>query len=135
MFLRPVQCDAYIFFGIYTHIGELSRVLGRNHMDMDAFKTYLANKDITLFKIGDNERAKEFVIGKQIDYYKNFIATEILFNPDDSIQCLRHLNGEMPKIKLPKEKELEINRNLLQLGFFANARYYFFHSYSTHLIK
>jgi len=135
MFLKPVECDEYIFYGLYANVGEVTRVLGRAQMEFEDLQKALIERDLTLLKIGDNARARECIIGKQIDVYQNFIATEIMFDKNDNIQCLRHLNGKIPNIKLSKEEETQINRYLLQLGFFANARYYLVHSYSTHLIK
>ena len=35
MYLKPVQCDAYIYFGVYTQIGEISNILFMNNRSRD----------------------------------------------------------------------------------------------------
>lgn len=133
MYLKPVQCDAYIYFGVYTQIGEISNILFMNNRSRDELDDMIHENGLSILKIGDNARAQEYVVGKQLDYYPNFIATQLTFDSEGQMS-LKHLNNKVPKIKMEKSEETAINSKLLKIGFFSNAKYYFIHSYKSNVI-
>lgn len=133
MYIKPVECYIHIFFGIYSHQGEISNILHIHKMNNDEFYHLIDDAGLEYIQVGDEKRSREFVIGKRISYKREGLITKIIFNGDN--MSLQYMDGVTPNIKLSKEEEMKINNKLLKLGFFTNTEYYIINSYESNLIK
>jgi len=133
MYVKPVQCSLYMYYGTLTHAGEIANILRNKKLTKDDFYAYVSKAGLTYRNIADEDRSKEIVVGKMLDYYPDFVAMKIKHTADGI--KMSHLNKTPVKMKLTQEEELKVNQALLGLGFFPDCGYYMFHSYSSKIIK
>jgi hypothetical protein len=67
MFFKPVECNEFIFYGIFVSIGEVSTAMKRFHYKGDMY-SFIYSHGLEYMRVGDDERANEFVIGKKLDF-------------------------------------------------------------------
>lgn len=133
MFLKPVNCNFILFYGVFTNDAEISNILRLKKMSHDDFYGYIYSQGLQYQRVGDNKRAKEYIVGKQLDYYNDFVAMKIKYN--EGKFRFEHMNGQPVPAQLTPVEEMEVNHKLLELGFFPNTNYYLFHNYDSNLIK
>jgi hypothetical protein len=76
MFFKPVECNASIFYGIFVSAGEVSTAMKRFHHKGDMY-SFIYGNGLEYVRVGDDDRANEFIIGKKIDFYHNFLAVKL----------------------------------------------------------
>jgi hypothetical protein len=133
MYVKPVQCSLYTYYGVLTHEGEIANILRNKRLQKEDFYVYIAQAGLNYRKLADEERSKEIIVGKQLDYYPDFVAMQIKHTKDGI--TMNHLNKTPVKMILDKQEEMKINQKLLELGFFPNSGYYMFQSYCSKIIK
>jgi hypothetical protein len=133
MYLKPVECSSHIFFGVYSHQGEISNILHIHKMKQEEFYHLIDDAGLEYIQVGDEKRSREFIIGKRISYKREGFVTKLVFSNEN--MSLEYMDGTKPNIKLTKEEEMEINSKILKLGFFTNTDYYLINSYQSNLIK
>jgi len=133
MYIKPVQCSLYVYYGTFTHAGEISNILKNKRLSQDDFYAYIAQAGLMYRRIADEDRSKEIIVGKQLDYYQDFVAMKLI-QTGEGVQ-MKHLNNSSVKLRLTSEEETEVEQKLLKLGFFPNCSYYMFHSYNSRIFK
>lgn len=132
MFFKPVECNEFIFYGIFVSIGEVSTAMKRFHYKGDMY-SFIYSHGLEYMRVGDDERANEFVIGKKLDFYHNFLAVKLKF--DENGMYMQHLDGKKIEVKLSEKEEVDLKKQIFELGFFSNLQYYMIHSYKANRIE
>ena len=133
MYVKPVTCNMMLYYGVFTNEAEISNILHVKKLKLEDFYGYIYSRDLQFQRVGNSKNSKELVVGKQLDYYNDFVAMKIM-HVGSEIKCT-HMNGKDIKLKLTSQEENEVNTKLLELGFFPNTNYYLFHNYDSKLIK
>ena len=132
-YLKPVEFSSHIFYGVYSHQGEISNILHSHGIKNEDFFQLVYDNNLDYSRIGDGKRSNEYVIGKRIHSYRDTNVIKMLFV--DNQMRLEYMNGKSPNIKLSNEEEREINSILLKIGFFPNSEYYLVNTYEAHLVN
>lgn|SRR5574344_449269 len=132
MFFKPVECQCIIYYGIFVSIGEISSAMKRFKYNGD-IEGFIFTNSLNFTRIGDINRSKEFIIGKEIDLYDKFLSMKLKFN--DKGMYLQHMNGKIPNIKLSDTDELNIKKNLFKIGFLSQPEYMLIHSYKANRLE
>ena len=132
MFFKPVECNASIFYGIFVSIGEIQSAMKRFKFKGDIY-SFIYSNGIEYVSVGDNKLSQEFLIGKKIDFYHNFLAVKLKFGEDG--MYLQHLDGQIPNIKMSDFEEVELKKKLFQMGFMNNLDYYMVHNYKSNRLE
>lgn len=129
MIRKNVQCDNFVYFGVYVSIGELTAAMHRfrQHDDIYAF-VYGAKLEYR--RVGNAGTSAELVVGVQLDAELAYTAFKVV--TDVNGQCsLARRDGTPLRTSLPPAEETEVRRRLTSIGLLKKPEYYVFHSYQV----
>lgn len=129
MFLKPIEVDVFIYYGIFVGQGEVDHVLKRNQQKGNMYE-FIYGQSLEYMRVGDSKKSKEYVIGKQIDLCRNFSAIRMHYDMNGKL-TMAHMNRTKIEPKLSKETEMGIKEKLFKIGFLVEPDYYLFHSYTV----
>ena len=69
----------------------------------------------------------------KLDFYHNFLAVKLKF--DENGMYMQHLDGKKIEVKLSEKEEVDLKKQIFELGFFSNLQYYMIHSYKANRIE
>lgn len=133
MFKKQIQCNCFVYYGIFTTVGEIERAMKRFKHNGDVY-TYVFSSGLEYKRVGSDKNSNELIVGLPLDQKQNFIAMKINKDQNNDI-ILQHKDGSNIKTKLTYEEENEINKKIYKLGFFGKPEYYIFHNYTFNEIK
>jgi len=127
LFLKPVQCNCFIYFGVIVSEGEIKSAMKRLKHKSDDIYGFVFSKGLQFQRIGNSKKSARFVIGKEIFDWYAFTQMELSFD-NDNINLLNR-SGNPINVRLSQKEQHDITMKISALGFYNLTNYYMIHNY------
>lgn len=130
-FVKKVQVNCFLYFGVLVSIGEVHTAMHRVVNQDDEIYTFVYSKGLAFKRVGDARAGATLLVGRELFVQDSWTGIR-LFTSAEGYTTVRSLNGALVNTKLGDLEEADVTRRLAQLGLVRTPAYILAHNYVEH---